>query len=195
MTEVGANGTAQLSRRHSAPQIESQVSDNSATSREGDPKRAVAPPQPPKRGVLQKAGSVAVAPETTDTEMMQSGARPVPKARGSVKECDPDPPRSLSPDSEVKAKSAVKPERPPPPRRSSVSRSPPPNDPFSNKSLPNFYRAKQDYQAQHEGEISFSKGDVVVLIDGSNPELLYGTLDNGTTGLFPVTCLEPFPSQ
>lgn len=182
-----------VDRRHSASQIEPQVS---VTQNGGT--------QNPKKAISLKADTVAMAPDddmTTETDT--SASRPIPKTRSIKKGSEPPAvvvPRPSSPpssDQTPKVKGVAKPERPPPPKRSvfppkTLS---PPNNASSNKSPSRFYKATQDYQAQREGEINFSKGDVMVLIDGSNPDALYGMLDNGTTGLLPATCLEPFSPQ
>lgn len=117
----------------------------------------------------------------------------------------------------------VTPSRPPPPRKHPSANSTatsPPADP-TPQSLPasmgsspahsttspsrstspqlptNFYRAKSDYRAQSASELTFHIGDILVEIDRPTSVMYYGMLDDGTTGLFPATAVEPVvsPSQ
>lgn len=56
----------------------------------------------------------------------------------------------------------------------------------------NFYRATKTYTGKTGEELSFSPGDMLMFIEKKEGGFYYGMLDNGTTGLFPVNCTEPF---
>ena len=106
----------------------------------------------------------------------------------------------------------VPPARPPPPKLSTnqvnstdaklsadVSRniSPIPSSASSSASSSNsFYKATRDYQSEDEGHLKFTAGDIVILIDShtSKDGFLYGMADDGSTGLFPLTHVQPFES-
>ena len=77
------------------------------------------------------------------------------------------------------------------PRQKSLSPTPDEKSP-TNPTGTNFYRALSDYQATRDGELSFIKGDVLIFIDRREKGLYFGMLDDGTTGLFPTSHVEPF---
>lgn len=54
-----------------------------------------------------------------------------------------------------------------------------------------FYRAKWDHTAQSPSELTFHVGDILVEIDRPTSGMCYGMLDDGTTGLFPASAVEP----
>lgn len=54
-----------------------------------------------------------------------------------------------------------------------------------------FYRAKWDYTAQSPSELTFHMGDILVEIDRPTSAMSYGMLDDGSTGLFPASAVEP----
>ncbi len=56
----------------------------------------------------------------------------------------------------------------------------------------NFYRAARDYKAEKEGELTFSAGDILIIIEHRKGGFHYGMLDDGNTGLFPTSHVEPF---
>ena len=56
----------------------------------------------------------------------------------------------------------------------------------------NFYRATEDYKAQSDKELSFSVGDVLIIVEKRGDGFHFGMLDDGTTGLFPLSNVEPF---
>ena len=58
-----------------------------------------------------------------------------------------------------------------------------------------FYRALKSYQAENSEEISFSKGDTIMIVEQRDGGFNYGMLDDGTSGLFPVSHVEPFFSK
>ncbi len=58
----------------------------------------------------------------------------------------------------------------------------------------NFYRATMKYEAMNDKELSFSKGDVLIIVQKQDDGFHYGMLDDGTTGLFPLHAVEPFLS-
>ena len=55
----------------------------------------------------------------------------------------------------------------------------------------NFYRAKEDYSAQTPSELTLHAGDILIEIDRPTPAMHYGMLDDGTTGLYPASAVEP----
>jgi hypothetical protein len=79
----------------------------------------------------------------------------------------------------------------PTPRQKSSSPTPGEMSP-TNPTGTNFYRASKDYEAAKDGELSFSAGDVLIFIDRREKGFYYGMLDNGITGLFPTSHVEPF---
>ena len=54
-----------------------------------------------------------------------------------------------------------------------------------------FYRARSEYTAQSASELTLHVGDILVEIDRPTPAMYYGMLDDGTTGLYPVSAVEP----
>ena len=56
----------------------------------------------------------------------------------------------------------------------------------------NFYHATEDYKAQSDKELSFSVGDVLIIVEKRGDGFHFGMLDDGTTGLFPLSKVEPF---
>lgn len=79
----------------------------------------------------------------------------------------------------------------PTPRQKSSSPTPDEKSP-TNPTGTNFYRALKDYEATKDGELSFSKGDVIIFIDRREKGFYYGMLDDGQTGSFPTSYVEPF---
>lgn len=73
------------------------------------------------------------------------------------------------------------------PARSTVS----PSRSTSPQLPTTFYRAKCDYTAQSPSELTFQVGDILVEIDQPTSAMYYGMLDDGTTGLFPASAVEP----
>ena len=67
----------------------------------------------------------------------------------------------------------------------SPSRSMSPQPPSS------FFRVTSAYTAQTSIELSLHPGDILVEIDRPTPSMWYGMLDDGTTGLFPASAVEP----
>lgn len=57
-----------------------------------------------------------------------------------------------------------------------------------------FYKAVKDFSAARDEELSFSSGDILIAIDSHPPSVddgfIYGMLDDGSTGLFPLTHVE-----
>ena len=57
-----------------------------------------------------------------------------------------------------------------------------------------FYKAVKDVSATRDEELSFSSGDILIVIDSHPPFVddgyIYGMLDDGSTGLFPLTHVE-----
>ena len=57
-----------------------------------------------------------------------------------------------------------------------------------------FYKAVKDFSAARDEELSFSSGDILIVIDSHPPSVndgfIYGMLDDGSTGLFPLTHVE-----
>lgn len=54
-----------------------------------------------------------------------------------------------------------------------------------------FYRARSEYVAQTVSELTLGVGDVLVELDRPTPDMFYGMLDDGSTGLFPASVVEP----
>ena len=54
-----------------------------------------------------------------------------------------------------------------------------------------FYRAMADYTAKSPSELTLHAGDVLVELDRPTPHMFYGMLDDGSTGLFPTSVVEP----
>ena len=62
-----------------------------------------------------------------------------------------------------------------------------------------FYKAVKDFSAARDEELSFSSGDILIVIDSHPPSVddgfIYGMLDDGSTGLFPLTHVEQVENQ
>ena len=102
----------------------------------------------------------------------------------------------------------VPPSRPPPPRAHSIDKGKAPRPNSDNVSASSddrslsasptnkLYRATKSYVANGDNKLSFNSGDTFVVIDGqptSDEEgYLYGMLDDGTTGLFPLSHVEEY---
>ena len=102
----------------------------------------------------------------------------------------------------------VPPSRPPPPRAHSTDKGKAPRSNSDNISASSddrslsasptnkLYRATKSYVANGDNKLSFNSGDTLVVIDGqptSDEEgYVYGMLDDGTTGLFPLSHVEEY---
>ena len=104
----------------------------------------------------------------------------------------------------------VPPSRPPPPRAHSIDdgKAPAPRSNLDNVSASSddrslsasptnkLYRATKTYVANGNNKLSFNNGDTLIVIDGqptSDEEgYVYGMLDDGTTGLFPLSHVEEY---
>ena len=123
-----------------------------------------------------------------------SSTKPVPAPRASIKE----PPAQVDSEPlEAASKPVAAPRKsvsPPPPPVSVAS--PVPTSADSKSPESNFYRATSAYEAVNDDELSFSEGDVLIIITrGSDGDFHYGMLDDGTTGKFPVSHVQPFFSK
>ena len=137
-------------------------------------------PRPPKlQGTPQKT---AVNGDINPSEMgVENGPKPMPHPRTK----DPDIKSPTSSEGGTTPGDS----KPIPAPRKSVS--PPPSSP---RTPTNFYRAMDDYKAKRDTELTFSSGDILIEIDCPSDDFHYGMLDDGTTGLFPVSLVEPFYS-
>ena len=54
-----------------------------------------------------------------------------------------------------------------------------------------FYRVLADYTAKTPSELTLHAGDVLVELDRPTTHMFYGMLDDGSTGLFPASAVEP----
>ena len=58
-----------------------------------------------------------------------------------------------------------------------------------------FYRVRSEYKGRGSGELTLRVGDILVELDRpSSSDMYYGMLDDGTTGLFPPSAVEPIPT-
>ncbi len=149
---------------------------------ETEPERSQAKPParpPPPNKVSTGKGLETKAEDPSDSH---GGEEPVSHRKGSDSEAEL---------SETLSKPA------PTPRKSST---PSPTDPVQPSSPAddspttptNFYRAARDYKAEKEGELTFTAGDILIVIEHQGRGFHYGMLDDGNTGLFPTSHVEPF---
>ena len=131
-----------------------------------------APPSRPKAPPRSKSNLVAETTENkTEDGVINKIEPPVPKQRRRSQET-----------------SALKniPARPPPPRRSSKQQDDAP---------PKYFKAIKSYVAEPgSGQLSLSEGDTLVILDLQPNEegLTRGMLDDGSTGLFPLSHVQEF---
>ena len=143
---------------------------------------------PPPRVARKRSGSSeretrSVSPSSTT--VYGSPHKPLPGKEAAA--ASSHPPQSTDlPESQTPSRSppALSERSTPSASRSSSPQSPPTS----------FYRAKEDYSGKTPSELTLHKGDVLIEIDRPTAEMHYGMLDDGTTGLFPASAVEPLLS-
>ena len=167
-------------------------------------------PESPTKGQRSKEAEVI---QNMDVES------PRPQKKGAGLPARPPPPRLSRQTSEERGR--VTPARPPPPKRTSTpslittntAKQEPDHTPSSPIVVGNtspahsagsrsvspqppstFYRVKSEYKAQSSEELTLHVGDILVELDRPSPDMCYGMLDDGTTGLFPAAAVEPLPA-
>ena len=163
--------------------VQASVSGDNQNSR--PPKPSEPPPTP---------SSTSLSPTLTEDASKRTES-PVPKPRTKLlrqKSSEDSKLTSESTKSEVESKEKLKPV---PLLRAGHSPSPDmPSSPASPTTPNNFFRAVKSYKAERSVELSFSAGDILIEVDRPDDEFIYGMLDDGNTGLFPISCVEPFYS-
>ena len=160
------------------------ISDDVEKSR--PPKPSEPPPTLPS--------STSLSPTLSEDAMHAES--PVPKPRTKLpKQTSTEDSKQASKSTKSEAESKGKPKPVPLPR---AAHSPSPDTPSSALESPktpnNFFRAVKSYKAERSMELSFSAGDILIEVDRPDDKFIYGMLDDGNTGLFPITHVEPFYS-
>lgn len=153
-------------------------------------------PRPPKPSEPPPTPTASLSPTLGIEDASRHTESPIPKPRTKLpKQKSAEDSKQTSESTKSEEESKVKP-KPVPLLRAHHSPSPDmPSSPPASPSTPNnFFRAVKSYKAQRSVELSFSAGDILIEVDRPDDEFIYGMLDDGNTGLFPISCVESFYS-
>ena len=176
--------------------IQNLQTDSPVSQRRKPPEEAVSPPArpPPPQLARQPSGSGdhdKVPPIRPPPPKVQLSSTAIVTKRRSPDSVTGETSTPLSPSSDPTHTSSSLPASVgSSPAHSASSASSPPR-PTSPQTPTNFYRAKTDYTAQSPSELSLHVGDILIEIDRPTPTMYYGMLDDGNTGLFPSSAVEP----
>jgi hypothetical protein len=167
-------------------QMQKNIEERHATAPQADTSTAAktAAPAPAPRRVNPAPASAA--PTKAAPAPPPSAAKPAPKAAPKAPPPPPQPEPEPEPEPEPVAEPEPQPEPEPEPepQPEPVAEPEPEPEPQQGDSRPQA-KALYEYQAAQEGDLAFNEGDIITIVDSSDPSGWWVGELNGLSGTFP----------